>query len=232
MGRAKLAGQPEATLVFHDAANVFRRFSLNLTRQVIGRRKPAGILIDNEFVSGSHAEILFTKNGYSIRDLGSKNGTFLGGQIVGDRPVALRHGATIELGRSVVVLTFQLSDATTTQTSNHLGLDIRPTGSLWLEIRPEAHSVLVDGKAIETTLSPKAFALLSLLFERAGTACSWADISATVWPERGGAPVSPGEVAQQVRQIRQRINPDGNRPDPISSVQGFGYRLDLDINHH
>jgi predicted component of type VI protein secretion system len=219
--------QPEASLVVRSGVNGVERVALDQVRHVIGRRKPADIVLDNEYVSGSHAEIIFADNQYAIRDLESKNGTFLDSEPVGDQPVPLRSGARIDIGHAAVVLTFQLADATITQTSSDFGLETNASKTSWLEVRPEARAVLVDGKVIETPLSPKAFDLLSLLFAQAGTACSWADISRQVWPERDGAPVSPGEVAQQVRQVRQRIDPVGTRANSISSVQGFGYRLDL-----
>ena len=222
-----MAEQPEASLVVRSGVNGVERVALDKPRHVIGRREPADIVLDNEYVSGSHAEIIFANNQYAVRDLDSKNGTFLDSAPVGDRPVPLISGARIDLGRAAVVLTFQLADATTTQTSSDFGLETNASKTSWLEVRPEARAVLVDGKQIKTPLSRKAFDLLSLLYERSGTACSWVDISREVWPEREGAPVSPGEVAQQVRQIRQRIDPEGTRPNPISSVQGFGYRLDL-----
>ena len=222
-----MAEQPEASLVVRSGVNGVERVALDKPRHVIGRREPADIVLDNEYVSGSHAEIIFANNQYAVRDLNSKNGTFLDSAPVGDRPVPLISGARIDLGRAAVVLTFQLADATTTQTSSDFGLETNASKTSWLEVRPEARAVLVDGKQIKTPLSRKAFDLLSLLYERSGTACSWVDISREVWPEREGAPVSPGEVAQQVRQIRQRIDPEGTRPNPISSVQGFGYRIDL-----
>ena len=222
-----MAEQPEASLVVRSGVNGVERVALDKSRHVIGRREPADIVLDNEYVSGSHAEIIFANNQYAVRDLNSKNGTFLDSEPVGDQPVPLRSGARIDLGHAAVVLTFQLADATITQTSSDFGLETNSSKTSWLEVRPEARAVLVDGKQIKTPLSRKAFDLLSLLYERSGTACSWVDISREVWPEREGAPVSPGEVAQQVRQIRQRIDPEGTRPNPISSVQGFGYRLDL-----
>ncbi|MDA1349182.1 MAG: FHA domain-containing protein, partial [Chloroflexi bacterium] len=221
--------QLEAVLVVRSGVDGVERVALDKARHVIGRRAPADIVLDNEFVSGRHAEITFDGVWYSIRDLGSKNGTFVDREQVGDRPVVLRPGARIDLGRAAVVLTFQLADATITQTASDFGLPkASAQPSSWLEVRSEARTVFVGGEPIQPPLSPKAFDLLAMLYERRGNACSWAAISARVWPERGGAPVSPGEVAQQVRQIRQRIvDPDGTHPDPISSVQGFGYRLDL-----
>jgi predicted component of type VI protein secretion system len=222
-----VAGETEAVLVVRSGVGGVERLALDQVRHVIGRRAPADIVLDNEFVSGSHAEITYDGVLYAIRDLGSKNGTFLDGEPVGDKLVPLRSGARIDLGRAAVVLTFQLSDATTTQTASDFGLPVEPPQSSWLEVQSKARTVLVDGQVIPTPLSPKAFDLLALLYERRGTACSWADISTHAWPERDGGPVSPGEVAQQVRQIRQRIDPEGTRPNPISSVQGFGYRLDL-----
>ena len=226
-----MAGEPDATLIVRSGVDGVGRVPLDQSRHLIGRRAPADIVFDNEYVSGSHAEITFDGLQYALRDLGSKNGTFLDGEPVGDNPVPLRSGARIDLGRAAVVLTFQLSDATTTQTASDFGLGTGEPNSSWLKVQPNAHVVLVEGEPIQTPLSPKAFDLLALLYERRGTACSWADISSRAWPERDGASVSPGEVAQQVRQIRQRIDPEGTRPKTGAEREAwrspFPYRFHL-----
>ena len=53
-----MAGEPEAVLVVRSGVDGVERVILNQPRQVIGRRAPADIILDNEFVPGSHAEII------------------------------------------------------------------------------------------------------------------------------------------------------------------------------
>ncbi len=70
---------------------------------VLGRSHTAGIRIDEETVSRSHALLSLREGRAVIRDLGSSNGLFLNGRrIVGQSPVS--DGDTIGLGSAEVVL--------------------------------------------------------------------------------------------------------------------------------
>jgi membrane-bound lytic murein transglycosylase D len=58
----------------------------------IGRLKECDLFIDNSFVSRAHAEVVFEGGQWSIRDLGSANGLFVGGVRV---PFAAIDGLTV-----------------------------------------------------------------------------------------------------------------------------------------
>ncbi|TVR58022.1 MAG: FHA domain-containing protein, partial [Gemmatimonadales bacterium] len=67
----------------------------------VGRRQDLEISLHPERdleVSALHAEIRAEADGWSIRDLGSRNGTFLNGRVVGGAPVPLRPGDEVRLG--------------------------------------------------------------------------------------------------------------------------------------
>ncbi|MDD3643500.1 MAG: FHA domain-containing protein [Candidatus Krumholzibacteria bacterium] len=67
-------------------------------RQItIGRLPENDIVIDNLAVSRQHAVITTTKSGYVVRDLGSRNGTFLGGAQISEAP--LKNGDVIVIGK-------------------------------------------------------------------------------------------------------------------------------------
>lgn len=70
---------------------------------VIGRGDEAGWVILDEDLSRAHAEVRRGWDGVSIRDLGSKNGTRVGGARVGADGVPLGDGARIELGKVALV---------------------------------------------------------------------------------------------------------------------------------
>ena len=70
---------------------------------VLGRSHSAGIRIDEETVSRSHALLSIREGRAIVRDLGSSNGLFVNGRkVVGQAPVA--DGDTILLGSAAVVL--------------------------------------------------------------------------------------------------------------------------------
>lgn len=64
----------------------------------IGRNEGNAIEIDDDFVSGSHAEIFFEQGAWWIQDLNSTNGTYLNSHRVGNR-VELSNGDIVQFGR-------------------------------------------------------------------------------------------------------------------------------------
>ena len=91
-----------------------REFPLREGENLLGRSQDAAARIDAATVSRHHARILVSKDGATLEDLGSKNGTFLRGQRL-SAPRALRDGDEIALGR--IRLTFRMpSGQASTQT--------------------------------------------------------------------------------------------------------------------
>ena len=78
---------------------------------------------------------------------------------------------------------------------------------------------------LEPPLSRKEFDVLELLYNRRGEACSKDEIAAVGWPERDGGAVGDSEIEQSIRRLRLRIESDPSKPEFITTVRGFGYRL-------
>jgi pSer/pThr/pTyr-binding forkhead associated (FHA) protein len=64
----------------------------------IGRHDDNTIAIDDGFVSGSHAEMVFDNGGWWLHDLGSTNGTFVNNQAIRSR-IRITNGDIIQFGR-------------------------------------------------------------------------------------------------------------------------------------
>ncbi|MDH3206396.1 MAG: FHA domain-containing protein [Gemmatimonadota bacterium] len=76
---------------------------------VIGRDEGVDVLIDNPSVSRRHAEIRLGDNGWEVEDLGSSNGTFIGGtKIQGAHSLGL--GDEIGFGKFSIVFGKVLGD--------------------------------------------------------------------------------------------------------------------------
>lgn len=86
--------------------DVFDRELSNEETQ-IGKGPRNDIVIADPAVSAAHALVRFEGDAYTIKDIGSRNGTFVNGErVTGSRP--LNHGDVIGMGLSK--LTFRLSD--------------------------------------------------------------------------------------------------------------------------
>jgi pSer/pThr/pTyr-binding forkhead associated (FHA) protein len=90
-----------------------RRIPLAEGVNVIGRDEDADICINSPEISRRHVAITIGQEGNTIEDLGSKNGTFLGKEPV-KKPIALRGGEEIYLGRYRV--TFHVAREESTRT--------------------------------------------------------------------------------------------------------------------
>ncbi|MHC4399486.1 MAG: SpoIIE family protein phosphatase [Planctomycetota bacterium] len=68
-----------------DEADRGREYELVDDDIVIGRDASCQIVIEPDLVSRRHARLVFDNNGYFIEDLGSRNGTYVNRQRIGDR---------------------------------------------------------------------------------------------------------------------------------------------------
>ena len=232
---------PGAVLVVQSGVPEPGVEALDGARHVLGKAPHGDVAFDNPFVSRRHAEIAFSDDAYSIRDLGSKNGTFVDGRRLGSEPRQLSGGEVIELGLGQVIATFRLGSSTITlpapsgesapaavprsATPVPTPIAPRPAPVRGLVVDVPRRDVIIDGKAISPPLSRKEFDVLALLWERMGEACGKDDLSGRGWPEREPGAVTDQEISQCVHRIRRRIEPDPSSPRFVISIRGFGYRL-------
>lgn len=85
------------------------RFPLNAGENLIGRAPGCAILLEDQSVSRQHAVITGREDGWQIKDLGSKNGTFVNGRQAPDI-VTLGHSDILQFGiYSLRLITHQVS---------------------------------------------------------------------------------------------------------------------------
>ena len=207
---------PEIMLVVE--AGIPNTRVIPLSQQVCLIGADADIFIDNPYISRMHAQIVQEGDRYRIRDLDSKNGTYVNGTRLEGEGHILKSGDTIEMAEGEVLLRFR---------KRGTRMSLRPG-------RQEDNDILVDSKAREvsvqgqtlgTPLSRKEFDVLNLLFQKRGEACSKDEIASVGWPERNGGDVGDQEIEQSIRRLRLRIEPDASQPQYILTVRGFGYKL-------
>ena len=86
-------------LVVHQGSGSPHVVGLSGHGVVLGRSSEAQVYIDDVYVSDEHAQVMPDDGGWSVRDLGSTNGTFLNGGKV-TRPTPLAVGDQLRIGKT------------------------------------------------------------------------------------------------------------------------------------
>ncbi len=175
----------------------------------LGRAPTCQVVIDSDFASRRHAQIVRREQSYWLRDLGSKNGTLLNGEPV-TTELPLADGADIAIGQAH----FRFVDPAATRT--HPGASLAASK---LYVDAGTREVWLDGEKVDPSLSLKQFDLLHHLYLRLGEAVSKDEIAAAVWPESETG-VYDYQVDKMVSRVRERIGKEW-----IETVWGYGYRL-------
>ena len=84
-------------LVVVRGPNAGSRFLLDRDATTVGRHPDSDIFLDDVTVSRRHAELLRDEHGTVLKDLGSLNGTYVGGDRVDER--RLGTGDEVQIGR-------------------------------------------------------------------------------------------------------------------------------------
>jgi hypothetical protein len=179
----------------------------------LGRAPSCQVVIDNDFASRRHAQIIRRDQVYWLKDLGSKNGTLLNNEPVTEEMI-LSDGAEIRIGEAIFIFV----DLAVTRT--HPGVAAAPAV---LRVDVGTREVWVRGQKLKPRLSLKQFDLLHHLYLRAGEAVSKDEIVAAVWPEAETDAVYDYQVDKMVSRVRERIGKEW-----IETVWGYGYRLRLE----
>jgi pSer/pThr/pTyr-binding forkhead associated (FHA) protein len=96
-----------ALLIVRRGPNAGARFLLDANVTTVGRHPDADIFLDDVTVSRRHSEFLREGSSFQIKDLGSLNGTYLGGERIDT--ARLEDGAEVQVGK--FRLTFYASRA-------------------------------------------------------------------------------------------------------------------------
>lgn len=97
--RRSSARQLPTELVLHPVQGAPHTVSLDGDRIVFGRAGSVDQLLEDDYVSDEHAELVRTDGQWRVRDLGSTNGTYLNGQKV-IAPTAIAAGDQLQLGKT------------------------------------------------------------------------------------------------------------------------------------
>ena len=204
-------------LIVYEGELEGQRWIIDQNRTIIGRGTNCEIVLPERRVSRQHAQIERDGGSYWLRDLGSKNRTYVNGQEMGDKPYLLKDGDEIQIALCVK-MGFVGADATLP-----LELDGPNRG---LRIDRAARKVFIGGHELTPPLSLAQYRLLELLLDQEGQVVSRDAIVATVWTEEEAMGVSEQAIDALVRRLRDRIAAVDPDHAYIVTVRGHGFRLE------
>ncbi len=214
-----MSHQEVAMLLVQEGNSPKTQWPLVKRTMIVGREADSDIQIDDRQVSRRHAEITQTLEGYTLRDLGSKNGTFLNGEAVSHHPRLIRNGDEIGIALCAK-LTFVEDEATAPIVLEH---KLKPS----IRMDTAAKRVWVLDKEVVPPLSLAQYNLLELLYQNAGNVVSRDQVVAVVWSEEEAEGVSEQAIDALARRLRERIaeiDPDNKY---VETVRGHGFRLNI-----
>lgn len=210
-------GHEVAMLLIHEGNSPKSQWPLTEERIIIGRDPSCDVQIDERQISRQHAEIRITSTGYTLRDLGSKNGTFLNGLPVSTDPQSIHNGD--EIGIALCAKTTFVAEEATAPVM----MSIPRQAGVRMDLA--AKRVWVRSEEINPPLSLAQYKLLELLYQNAGHVVSRDAVVSTVWSEEESEGVSEQAIDALARRLRERIaeiDPDNKY---VETVRGHGFRL-------
>jgi DNA-binding winged helix-turn-helix (wHTH) protein len=204
-------------LIIYKGVLAGNRWPLQTSAVTIGRSSDCDIVLPERQISRFHIRIENSKNGYLLRDLGSKNGTHVNGEVVkSEIPYQLQDGDEIILA-NVVHFGFIAGEATLPLVSTTF-----TAGEV--EIDSAQKSVRIGGVVLDPPLSPAQFTLLTLLMEADGRIVSREAVIAAIWPDAEGG-VTDQAVDALIYRLRERLAEINSSANFVVTVRGHGFRF-------
>ena len=185
---------------------------------LVGRGEDCEIVIPDRQVSRFHLKLIpHLDQRIEIKDLGSKNGSFLNGK-------KLLESAFIKDGDQIKIALVQDFVFVSSESTLPLGNAKKMSGRLLIDSR--ARRVWIVEKEVIPAFSVQQFSLLQCLYEQSGEVLSREKIVQAVWGLKEGEGVTEQALDALVRRLRDRLHEFDKNHNYIVTVRGYGLRLD------
>lgn len=208
-----------ALLLWMEGEELKGRWPLAGAVTRIGRADDNDVAVDDRWVSRYHAEVRHDAGGFRVMDLGSKNGTFVNGRRI-TGPTPLSDGDLLQVA-PLIKLTFVDYGATAP-----LPGEAGSSHAAGLQLERQTRQVWVRGRLLDPPLSTIQFTFLALLAGEPGRVFSRDEVIEALWPEDSAEGISDEAIDALVRRIRLRLRELDAQHEYITTVRGYGFRLD------
>lgn len=186
---------------------------------IIGRDNDCDVSLPERSISRQHIRIFKEDDRYFLKDLDSRNGTWVNGQRLEGTTKELFDGDEIHVAL-LVRLRYSGSGATAP-----LPFELPENIGGRLRLDRESRRVFIDDEEIDPPLSLPQYRLLELLYTHNGTVRTRDEVVEAVWPDVVGEGVSEQAIDALVRRLRDRLAEYDPDVQYIITVRGHGFRL-------
>lgn len=197
-----------------------QRWNIN-SELTIGRDPGCDIVIPDRQVSRLHAKVYSDKEKTLLKDMESKNGTFMQGNTL-TGAIELNDGMIFQIAL-VQKFVYYLTDATL-PLEDFLKPKLSKSDSLLLD--EKSHRVWIGNKELLPPLSVPQFRLLEVLFERPGVVVTRNELIDLVWGNAQSAGVSDQALDALIRRLRERLAEVDDERAFIVTIRGHGLRFE------
>jgi predicted component of type VI protein secretion system len=183
---------------------------------VAGRADDCDLVLASPFVSRRHASVALEQDRFIIRDLGSRNGTRVNGQV-------FRGAVAAEMGSVLAIGTFQLrlDQADVSNDASTIAAMDAVTSRSFLDAGLRVF--YVDGNPAIDSLAGREFALLECLAREMPNLVPNTRLADEIW---GAGQWDVYMLHNLVRRVRKKIEAVAKRGDEVLvTVPAAGYRL-------
>lgn len=211
---------PIRTIVIKDSTGAERAVPADRPVITIGREPASTIRIDSMYVSRKHARIEQSDDVATLVDLGSSNGTSLNGARV-EGSASLSPGDVVKIGDvTLECLAEEISDGATRTLTARKSAPPPPPDAIRVDV--QAYEVFIGEDKLERRLSAQEFELLGYLFNNRERVCQRQELGDAIW---GSGNWDPNMLHRLVHRLKEKIEPNPEKPRYVQTVPWVGYRL-------
>lgn len=206
-------------LIILEGEQTGQRWTIEGDEFVMGRGSTCQMVLPERQVSREHLRIYRDGDHYYLKDLDSKNGTWLNSEQIKGDAVLLHDGDEISIALAVRMM-YVASESTAPLLMD----EMQPQKGI-LKLDRESRRVFIREVEVDPPLSLPQYRLLELLYDGTGRVCTREEVISSVWPDAVGEGVSEQAIDALVRRLRDRLNEVDKQTQFVVTVRGHGFRL-------